>query len=34
VISHSLDKNYIAKIDLPGRQLVITNEMDLGEDVK
>ena len=34
VIYHSLDKNYIAKIDLPGRQLVSTNEMDLGEDVK
>jgi len=34
VIYQSLDKNYIAKINLPDRQLVITNEMDLGEDVK
>ena len=34
VIYHSLDKNYVAKIDLPGRTLVSTNEMDLGSDVK
>ena len=34
VIYHSLDKNYIAKIDLPGRQLVTTTEMNLGDDVK
>ena len=34
VIYHSLDKNYIAKIDLPGRQLVSTTEMNLGDDVK
>ena len=34
VIYHSLDKNYVAKIDLPGRTLVSTNEMNLGEDVK
>jgi hypothetical protein len=34
VIYHSLDKNYVAKIDLPGRTVVSTNEMDLGEDVK
>ena len=34
VIYHSLDKNYIAKIDLPGRQIVSTTEMNLGDDVK
>jgi len=34
VIYHSLDKNYVAKTDLPGRTLVSTNEMNLGEDVK
>ena len=34
VIYHSLDKNYVAKIDLPGRTVVSTNEMSLGEDVK
>jgi hypothetical protein len=34
VIYHSLDKNYVAKIDLPSRQIVSTNEMDLGNDVK
>ena len=34
VIYHSLDKNYVAKIDLPSRTLVSTNEMNLGEDVK
>ena len=34
VIYHSLDKNYVAKIDLPGRTVVSTNEMNLGEDVK
>jgi hypothetical protein len=34
VIYHSLDKNYVAKIDMPGRQIVTTNEMDLGGDVK
>lgn len=34
VIYHSRDKNYIAKIDLPGRQLVSTTEMNLGDDVK
>ncbi|HXQ35394.1 MAG TPA: hypothetical protein VN843_15355 [Anaerolineales bacterium] len=34
VIYHSLDKNYIAKIDLPGRQVVSTTEMNLGDDVK
>ena len=34
VIYHSLDKNYVAKIDLPGRQIVSTNEMNLGNDVK
>jgi hypothetical protein len=34
VIYHSLDKNYIAKIDLPGRQVISTTEMNLGDDVK
>jgi hypothetical protein len=34
VIYHSLDKNYIAKIHLPGRQIVSTTEMNLGDDVK
>ena len=34
VIYHSLEKNYVAKIDLPGRQVLSTNEMDLGDDVK
>src|SRR5262245_5068210 len=34
VFYHSGDKNYVAKIDLPGRQIVNTVEMDLGEDVK
>ena len=34
VIYHSLDKNYTAKIDLPGRQIVSTTEMNLGDDVK
>jgi len=34
VIYHSLNKNYIAKMDLPGRQLVSTTEMNLGDDVK
>ena len=34
VIYHSLDKNYVAKIDLPDRTVVSTNEMDLGNDVK
>ena len=34
VIYHSLDKNYVAKIDLPGRQVLSTTEMDLGNDVK
>jgi len=34
VIYHSLDKNYVAKIDLPSRTLVSTNEMNLGDDVK
>lgn len=34
VIYHSLDKNYITKIDLPGRQVVSTIEMSLGDDVK
>ena len=34
VLYHSLGKNYIAKIDLPGRQLVSTTEMSLGDDVK
>jgi hypothetical protein len=34
VIYHSLDKNYVAKIDLPDRQVVSTNEINLGTDVK
>ena len=34
VIYHSLDKNHIAKIDLPGRQIASTTEMNLGDDVK
>ncbi len=34
VIYHALDKNYVAKIDLPGRQVVSTNEINLGDDVK
>lgn len=34
VIYHSMDKNYIAKIDLPGRQVISTTEMSIGEDVK
>lgn len=34
VIYHSRDRNYVAKIDLPGRQVVSTSEMQLGEDVK
>ena len=34
VIYHSLDKNYVAKIDLPSRTLDSTNEMNLGDDVK
>jgi len=34
VIYHSLNKNYVAKIDLPGRQVVSTNEISLGDDVK
>jgi hypothetical protein len=34
VIYHSDGKNYIAKIDLPTREVVLTTEMDLGEDVK
>jgi hypothetical protein len=34
VMYHSLDKNYIAKIDLPSRTVVSTNEMNLGDDVK
>jgi hypothetical protein len=34
VIYHSLDKNYVAKIDLPSRQVLSTSEMDLGDDVK
>ena len=34
VMYHSLDKNYVAKIDLPSRTLVSTNEMNLGDDVK
>jgi hypothetical protein len=34
VFYHAGDKNYVAKIDLPGRQIVSTIEMDLGEDVK
>ena len=34
VFYHAGDKNHAAKIDLPGRQIVNTVEMDLGEDVK
>jgi len=34
VIYHSLDKNLVAKIDLPSRQIVSTSEMNLGDDVK
>ena len=34
VIYHALDKNYVAKIDLPTRQVLSTGEMDLGADVK
>jgi hypothetical protein len=34
VIYHSVDKNYVAKIDLPGRQVLSTSEIDLGDDVK
>ena len=34
VIYHSQDKNYIAKIDLPGRQVISTTEMSIGEEVK
>ena len=34
VIYHSQDKNYIAKIDLPGRLVISTTEMSIGEDVK
>jgi hypothetical protein len=34
VIYHAADKNYVAKIDLPGRQVLSTNEIDLGADVK
>lgn len=34
VIYHSLNKNYVAKIDLPGRQIISTNEISLGDDVK
>ena len=34
VIYHSLNKNYVAKIDLPNRQVLTTSEMDLGADVK
>ena len=34
VIYHSLDKNYVAKIDVPNRQVLTTSEMDLGDDVK
>lgn len=34
VFYHSGDKNYVTKVDLPGRQIVSTIEMDLGEDVK
>jgi hypothetical protein len=34
VIYHSVDKNYVAKIDLSGRQVVSTNEINLGTDVK
>jgi hypothetical protein len=34
VIFHLRGKNYVAKIDLPGRQLVSTTELELGDDVK
>lgn len=34
VMYHLRDKNYVAKIDLPGRQVVSTTELDLGDDVK
>ncbi|MEO7841123.1 MAG: hypothetical protein ABIU06_17415 [Anaerolineales bacterium] len=34
VIYHSLNSNYVAKIDLPSRTIVSTNEMNLGDDVK
>lgn len=34
VIYHSQDKNYVARIDLPGRQVLNTSEIELGEDVK
>lgn len=34
VIYNSNQKNYIAKINLPTREVVTTTEMDLGEDVK
>lgn len=34
VIYHSPDKNYVAKIDLPTRQVISTNEINLGSDVK
>ena len=34
VIYHLGNKNYIAKIDLPGRQLLNTLDMSIGEDVK
>ena len=34
VIYHSLNKNYVTKVNLPNRQLVSTNEMNLGQDVK
>jgi hypothetical protein len=34
VVYHSLDKNYVAKIDLPNRQVLSTSEINLGDDVK
>jgi hypothetical protein len=34
VIYNSSEKNYIAKINLPARELVTMTEMDLGDDVK
>ncbi len=34
IMYHLLEKNYVAKIDLPGRQIVSTTEIDLGDDVK
>jgi len=34
VMYHSLGKNYVAKIDLPGRQVLSTNEINLGDDIK